>query len=471
MIPAVRIWPLIPILLSLSCASSVSRHQRVAQRRAGPAIICHRGAHEFAHENTLEAYRATFELGGDGNEIDIRQTRDGILVLFHDDMLDVNLKAFGDISDYTYDELQKFHFRNPGPFGRACRIPTLKQVFELHQKYAGLIHLDIKVPDIDAKIAQLLDDMDMWDHVSNVSDYNSAVIRANPKLHPRPYKAGLYEDHSEVFPDSITTALAKPGQDLICNDPRGTVIALNRKLAKPSTHPLLPPLNPAQNPTIPPIADLLTSIRSSDPSPQAITARAHAADQLLLHSDALVGSASADDVFSTLEFRIHHRTLHPNWRYHALDGAIALRTLILLRAPHALDLSREFLYLDDPALIPLNNPQYKVPHSWVDFRIKNVILPALEKLPGPQTKKLCRDYLALSDEQARKIGPPQFEPAAHTLLIISPHTQTALELLHHRLPLVRGRAILDCLSHSNEQWALAALRQAAPHALAYIPPQ
>src|SRR5258706_16199694 len=174
------------IFVSLSCASSPARHERVAQRRAGVAIICHRGAHEFAHENTLEAYRATFELGGDGNEIDIRQTRDGVLVLFHDDMLDMNLKAFGDISDYTGEQLQNFEFRNPGPFGDACRIPTLKEVFELHKKYAGLIHLDIKVPNIDTKIEKKLDDMDMWDQISNVSEYNSEDISKNPRLHARP---------------------------------------------------------------------------------------------------------------------------------------------------------------------------------------------------------------------------------------------------------------------------------------------
>jgi len=119
----------------------------------------------------------------------------------------------------------------------------------------------------------------------------------------------------------------------------------------------------------------------------------------------------------------------------------------------------------------MNNPEYKVPSSWVDFRIKNVVFPALERYPGPDSEKLCRDYLALSDDEARKIGPPQFEPAAHTLLTISPKTETAIELMHHRLQVVRGRAILDCLKHHNESWAIDALKAAAPHALAYIPPQ
>src|SRR6476659_5462474 len=88
------------------------RHERVAARREGVDIICHRGASEHAHENTLEAFRATFELGGDGNEFDIRMTKDGILVVFHDDMLDRLLEAYGDVSDYTWDSLKAFWFRD-----------------------------------------------------------------------------------------------------------------------------------------------------------------------------------------------------------------------------------------------------------------------------------------------------------------------------------------------------------------------
>jgi hypothetical protein len=73
----------------------------------------------------------------------------------------------------------------------------------------------------------------------------------------------------------------------------------------------------------------------------------------------------------------------------------------------------------------------------------------------------------VSDADAHKIGPPQFEEAAQALLAISPKAATALELLKHRLQVVRGRAVLDCLAHADEPWAVQALRQAAPHALAY----
>src|SRR4051812_8672601 len=59
-----------------SPAAAQLRHERVTARRKQTHVICHRGASEFAVENTLEAYRATLELGGDGNEIDIRATKD-----------------------------------------------------------------------------------------------------------------------------------------------------------------------------------------------------------------------------------------------------------------------------------------------------------------------------------------------------------------------------------------------------------
>src|SRR2546430_1459889 len=122
------------------------RHERVAARRKGVDVICHRGSSEHAHENTLEAFRATFELGGDGNEFDIRRTKDGVLVVFHDDMLDRLLEAYGDVSDYNWEELRRFRFRDPGRFGAQCRIPTLVEVFDLHGKYGGLLHPGIQRP-------------------------------------------------------------------------------------------------------------------------------------------------------------------------------------------------------------------------------------------------------------------------------------------------------------------------------------
>jgi hypothetical protein len=407
--------------------------------------------------------------------MDIRATRDGVLVMFHDDMLDRLLDAYGDVSDYTWAELQRFRFRNPGRFGVQCRIPTFVETLELHRKYAGLIHVDIKRMELDGAVADLITRMDMWDHVIAANADTGGAIRRDRRFQPRRYKAGLYLDHAEVFPELIASALKKPGNDAIVDDPRGTILALGRKFGAVSKEPVIPrPVKPNAVLAMPTEARLVATLRKADDwnrpatsamgmivSGERIRARARAAEQLLaIH-------ASSKDAFAALEVRVWNRSLHRHWMYHGFDGAMALRSLLLLHAPHAADLARETLWRDDPALEPVIDPRWKNPRSWTDFRVKMVIFPTLEQCPGTATEKLCRDYLALSDEEARKLGPEQFEQAGKALLAVSPKTETALELTKHRLSAVRGRAILDCLSHSKEAWALAALQKAAPFALRY----
>ncbi len=459
-----------------SAADAKRRHERIAERRKGVDIICHRGASEHAHENTLEAFRATFELGGDGNEFDIRATKDGVLVVFHDDMLDRLLEAYGDVGDYRWEELQRFRFRNPGRFAADCRIPTLVEVFDLHRRYCGLMHLDIKRPGLDEAIAQLLTRMDLWDQVGYCNDHGDRIV-SDRRYVGRRYKApGLYADRAEVFPDVIAAALQKPGDGLIMDDPRGVVVALGRKLGKLSPTAVAPrPAPPrradAPRPSEPDLIALLQDAADWDQvaettadraaSAQRIVVRARAADQLY---DIRASSPAA---FAALEQRVRRRSLHKEWMYHGLDAALALRSLILLGAPNAVATARFALWRDDPALKAVVDPRWKNPPSWTDFRVKMVVWPALEQCPGAATEKLCRDYLALGDEEARRLGPPDFEAAAKALLAISPSNDTALELMKHRLQAVRGRAILACLAHAKERWARAALEVGAPHALAY----
>lgn len=456
-------------------AEAQRRHERVAERRKGVDIICHRGASEHAHENTLEAYRATFELGGDGNEFDIRRTKDGVLVCFHDDMLDRLLEAYGDVGEYAWEELRRVPFRDPGRFGGQCRIPTLVEVFELHRRHAGLMHLDIKRPGLDRAIADLLTRMDMWDQVGYCNAETGGVILRDPRLKLRRYKApGLYADRAEVFPEAITAALKMPGDGVIVDDPRGVAFALGRKLGPLSREAVAPVRVDRQEAPKPPTeAQLIAALRDADDwdrvaasageqaaSGRRIRARALAAEQLL----ALKASGEA---CAALEERVRRRSLHRDWMVHGFDGAMAVRSLILLRAPRAVETARFVLWRDDPALEAVRDPRWDNPRSWTDFRVKMVVWPALRRCPGPATEQLCRDYLALSDEDARKLGPPQFEEAGRALLAVSPRTEVALELMRHRLQAVRGRAILDCLAHAGEPWARAALERGAPHALAY----
>lgn len=78
--------------------------------------MAHRGgAHEF-EENTMDAFRTCYEQGIRGFETDIRMTRDGVLVLLHDDSLDRTYQASGAVEDKTADELKEVVSKKGQPF-------------------------------------------------------------------------------------------------------------------------------------------------------------------------------------------------------------------------------------------------------------------------------------------------------------------------------------------------------------------
>ena len=460
-----------------TAAQAAARHERVASRRAQVMVICHRGASEFAHENTLEAYRAALELGADGNEIDIRRTRDGVLVCFHDDMLDHLLDAFGDVGDYDWSELATFRFRRPGWLGDQCRIPTLAEVFSLHRDRAGLMHLDIKRPGLEPAIRELLDRMDLWDHVMAINEENGKELLADPRCRAVRYRASLYGDRKEVFPQAIAEGLKGLGDGVIVDDPRGVLVALDRSLGKPSREPVAPRDRPERKLPAPRSEEQLLAILADradwkqipttpegrEAKARQIVAQAEAAEEVRRRR------MTSPALLSGLALRVRHRSLHPEWMYNGLDGGAALRALLELNAPGAVDLARECLWRDDPAVEPTLDLKWNVPRSWGDFRTKAIVFDWLANAPGPAAAKLCRDYLALLDDESRRIGPPQFESAARALLALSPDEATALELLKHRRSDVRGRTIFECLKKSDQPWARRALETAAPDALAYLP--
>jgi hypothetical protein len=439
-------------------------------------ILCHRGAGELFHENTLEAYRASLELGADGNEIDIRATSDGVLVCFHDDMLDRLLWGFGDVESLPWDALRRLPFRNPGRLAADCRIPTLEEVLALHRQHAGLLHLDIKRPGLEQPIIELLDRLQMWEHVVHCNRDHSERILADPRLRLGRYKGSLYQDRAEVFPDAIRAMLEKPGDSLIVDDPRGVMRVLGRQQGPVISRPIKPHAEGARDLDATRLEpeEIVRGLRdaadwnkpgapdSDEQRAAHIVRRARLADEVLRHRTV------TKEIREALSERVRNRSLHRHWLVHGLDGAIALRSLLQLRMPDAVEIARAALWRDDPALEPVVNRQFQNPRAWTDFRLKMVVFPALAECPGAPSELLCRDYLALSDRDATQLGPALFEDAARALLAISPNTTTAQELLRHRLPAVRGRTILDCLARIDEPWTKSALQADAPFALDYV---
>ena len=190
-------------------AAKESRHREVTARRAGTMVIIHRGAYDYAPENTLEAYAAAMDRGADGCEIDIRRSRDGVLYLHHDADLGRVFQGNGPVGGLTYFELLQCKLvKVHGTADDDTRIPTLAALLTLARHRTMLLHLDIKEPGLDAAIAEMLDASETWDHVVHINAYNSEELRASPQLRLLSYKGW---DHEAGQTDASQTAfLAKP---------------------------------------------------------------------------------------------------------------------------------------------------------------------------------------------------------------------------------------------------------------------
>ncbi len=97
-----------------------------------PQIFAHRGAKAVAPENTLPAFERALAMGVDGIELDVHCSKDGQLVVIHDESLERTTSGTGKVSDYTAAQLAKIDagsYFNPAFAGTG--VPTLAEVFDL----------------------------------------------------------------------------------------------------------------------------------------------------------------------------------------------------------------------------------------------------------------------------------------------------------------------------------------------------
>jgi len=113
-----------------------------------PLVFAHRGGRALAPENTMAAFDHGLALGADGLELDVHLSRDGVVMVHHDQALDRTTNLRGPINQRTAEELAQadagWHFRqgNEYPF-RGCGIgvPTLADVLARHHSIRVIIEL------------------------------------------------------------------------------------------------------------------------------------------------------------------------------------------------------------------------------------------------------------------------------------------------------------------------------------------
>ncbi|MDR3711688.1 MAG: glycerophosphodiester phosphodiesterase family protein [Puia sp.] len=112
-------------------------------------VSAHRADHAIFPENSLPAIGKAIEAGIDIVELDVRETRDKVLVLMHDEKVDRTTTGKGAVSDLSYKELQEFYLLQDGkPTGN--RIPTFEEALKKTKGHI-LIDIDFKAETQTAK--------------------------------------------------------------------------------------------------------------------------------------------------------------------------------------------------------------------------------------------------------------------------------------------------------------------------------
>src|SRR5437762_2604182 len=114
---------------------------------SSPMLIAHRGGSLEAPENTLSAFRHAIAIGAKYVELDVQLSRDGVLVVIHDETLDRTTNGAGPVGAYSYEELRRLDAGSH--FGRQYggeTNPTLREVLELCASEDMGVVVELKSP-------------------------------------------------------------------------------------------------------------------------------------------------------------------------------------------------------------------------------------------------------------------------------------------------------------------------------------
>ncbi len=111
-------------------------------------VAAHRATNDYYPENSLAAIKESIRIGVDIVELDIRQSKDGVLLIMHDRTLDRTTNGSGNVADFSLDQLKELRLLFKDSITTE-RIPTFKEVLQL-TKGKVLLDIDFKLEDMAA---------------------------------------------------------------------------------------------------------------------------------------------------------------------------------------------------------------------------------------------------------------------------------------------------------------------------------
>jgi len=179
-------------------------------------------------ENTLAAFEHAVALGYTHLETDVHTTSDGVLLAFHDTVLDRVTDRTGEIATMTLADVRAARI------GGHHQVPTLAELFDAFPEV--VFNIDLKSRTAAPALAAFLTDRDAWDRAV-VSSFSPATLRAFRRLGAGRARTGAHPLEVAAYlllPSARLAGLATPGRPVALQIPhrRGRLVVASRGLIR-----------------------------------------------------------------------------------------------------------------------------------------------------------------------------------------------------------------------------------------------
>jgi glycerophosphoryl diester phosphodiesterase len=185
-----------------------------ANKCKSPWIIAHRGFRAKYPENTLIAFQAALNAGVTMIELDVTHTRDGELVVMHDNTLDRTTNGCGPVIDYSLKEVKKLDAGSWfNPIFASQHVPDLEEVLDLINGKV-LVNIEIK-PHTDAarypsktierQVVEIINRKKIQDVVLISSFDRNILWHPSPVILTSDQVEAMHAEGLKVFPYNVDT--------------------------------------------------------------------------------------------------------------------------------------------------------------------------------------------------------------------------------------------------------------------------
>ena len=155
-----------------------------------PLVFAHRGGAALAPENTLAAFDNGVRLGADGLELDVRLSRDGVVIAHHDRTVDRTTDRRGDVASFTADELRRmdagsrFGTGEARPLrGSGAGVPTLAEVLSRYRDHRVIVELKTNSVELATAVVKVVREADAVDRVC-LGSFGRRALRMARAIEP-----------------------------------------------------------------------------------------------------------------------------------------------------------------------------------------------------------------------------------------------------------------------------------------------